>query len=83
MKKLAEACLSDVVYIPKVVKRQKASPGVPGATRKGGFRMRYVIAAMLACLLTACGSPPPRPSCTTPYQCEIEQYQNMGRGGSY
>ena len=47
--------------------------------------MRHVIAAMLACLLTACASLPPsgRQSCKTPYQREIEVYQNMGPGGSY
>ena len=73
------------VRIPKGVKGQKA-PLVcrsPGATRKGEIRMRYVIAAMLVCLLAACGSPPPQTGCTTPYECEIQQYQNMGRGSSY
>ena len=38
--------------------------------------MRYVIPAMLACLLVACTSPATirGPSCTTAYQCEIEGY---------
>ena len=38
--------------------------------------LRYVIPAMLACLLVACASPPPSggPSCTTAYQCEVEGY---------
>ena len=46
------------------------------ATRKGGIRMRYVIAAMLACLLVVCTSPATMkgPSCTTAYECEVEGY---------
>ncbi|MBS1177026.1 MAG: hypothetical protein H6R06_1438 [Proteobacteria bacterium] len=38
--------------------------------------MRYVIAAMLACLLVACGTPEPvrGATCSTKYECEIEAY---------
>ena len=38
--------------------------------------MRYVIGAMVVCMLVACTSPATirGPSCTTAYQCEIEGY---------
>ena len=44
--------------------------------------MRYAIAAMLAYLLVACTSPATikGPSCTTAYQCEVEEYQRVGIG---
>jgi hypothetical protein len=39
--------------------------------------MRYVIAAMVACVLVACSGLPPAPAntCSTKYECEIEMYQ--------
>lgn len=42
--------------------------------------MRTIIAATLACLLTACsGLPPtPGPTCSTAYECEIQGYANAG-----
>jgi hypothetical protein len=38
--------------------------------------MRYVIAAMLACLLVACGTAQPvrGATCSTKQKCEIERY---------
>lgn len=47
---------------------------------EGSIRMRNIIAATLACLLTACsGLPPtPGPTCSTAYECEIQGYANAG-----
>jgi hypothetical protein len=44
---------------------------------EGRNRMRYIIAAMVACLLVACSGLPPAPAntCSTKYECEIEMYQ--------
>jgi hypothetical protein len=51
---------------------------ITGAHPKGRIRMRYVIPAMLACLLVGCGSVPPSSGsgCSTKSQCEIEAYMN-------
>jgi len=39
--------------------------------------MRYLIVAMLACLLVACGTQEPvrGATCSTQQECEIEMYQ--------
>jgi hypothetical protein len=75
--KPTEAGLSAVGLAHSI--RQSAAAARKVIVCRGEVRMRYLIAAMLAWLLAACGSVPHPISgsgCSTKSQCEIEAYMN-------